>query len=71
MACLDRDDQDGTGDCCRPAVVRAYREMRDRGQPDRFAFDAAMTVYRWHHPETPAPAADAIVSGWVQDGPLH
>jgi len=61
----------GDGDCCRPAVVRAYREMRDRGQPDRFCYEAAMAVYRWHHPETPDEGAEAIVSGWVFDGTRH
>ncbi|MBI1206954.1 MAG: hypothetical protein GC191_06660 [Azospirillum sp.] len=58
-------------DCCRPAVVRAYRELCERGQPDRFAFEAAVTVYRWHHPEVPPARAGDIVSGWVWNGTPH
>ena len=48
------------------AVVRAYRELRGKGQPDRFAFEAALTVYFWHHPLVPAAEAGQIVAGWVQ-----
>ncbi len=58
-------------DCCRPAVVRAYREMREKSQPERFAYEAALTVYRWHHPEVPAPMAQQVVSGWVWTGTRH
>lgn len=53
------------GDCCRPAVQRAYRELLAKGEPDRYCFEAALTVYRWHHPETPAAAASGIVTAWV------
>ena len=48
-------------------VVRTYRELRGKGQPDRFAFEAALTVYFWHHPLVPAAEAGEIVSGWVRD----
>ena len=49
------------------AVVRTYRELRGKGQPDRFAFEAALTVYFWHHPLVPAARAGEIVAGWVRD----
>ncbi|WP_328702834.1 hypothetical protein [Arenibaculum pallidiluteum] len=58
-------------DCCRPAVQRAYAELRDRGQPERYAFEAALTVYHYYHPETPSAEAQTIVSEWVWDGPRH
>ena len=67
MAC--RDDLDLP--CCRPAVVRAYTELRARGEPDQYCLDAALTVYRWHHPETPQPQALNIVSSWVDTPVLH
>jgi hypothetical protein len=56
---------------CMPAVVRAYREMRGKGQPDRFALEAAVTVYLWHHPQVPSAEAQQIVSFWVADGVRH
>lgn len=61
----------GNGDCCRPAVVRAYREMHAKGQPDRYCFEAAVIVYLWHHPDTPQPEAMDIVGSWVSAGTLH
>ena len=42
------------------------RELRGKGQPDRFAFEAALTVYFWHHPLVPAAEAGEIVAGWVR-----
>ena len=48
------------------AVVRTYHELRGKGQPDRFAFEAALTVYFWHHPLVPAAEAGEIVAGWVR-----
>lgn len=59
------------GRSCMSAVRRAYHELRNKGQPDRFAFEAAVTVYRWHHPEVPAPTADQIVAAWVWNGVSH
>ena len=53
------------------AVVRTYRELRGKGQPDRFAFEAALTVYLWHHPLIPIIEASRIVAGWVREGTMH
>jgi hypothetical protein len=66
MGCSD--DFDACGDRCRPAVERTYREMRGHGQPETVCLEAATTVYRWHHPEVPLPAALHRVSSWVFDG---
>ncbi|ASG21533.1 hypothetical protein [Nitrospirillum viridazoti] len=69
MACRE----DATSDCCRPAVVRAYQEMRGKGQPEKFCLEAAITVYRWHHPspDNLPPEVMAMVTGWVHDGLRH
>lgn len=53
-------------DPCAQAVKRAYTEMLADGCPERFANEAALAVFRWHHPEISAPYADAIVHGWVK-----
>lgn len=61
----------GSGDCCRSAVTRAYREMRSRGVPDAHCLDAALAVYQWHHPESESVSAAAIVGSWVTGASLH
>lgn len=68
---LSRSACGSNSDCCGPAVRRAYAELRTRGQPERYAFEAALTVFLYHHPGTPADRAEAIVSGWVWDGTRH
>ena len=54
-----------------PAVVRVYRELRGKGQPDRFAFEAALTVYLWHHPLVPVAEAGRIVASLIQASPIQ
>jgi hypothetical protein len=61
----------GDGDCCRPAVTRAYREMRASGAPEPYCVDAAMAVYRWYHPESTEPDAASVVSFWVSGAARH
>jgi len=58
-------------DRCREAVIRAFRELSARGQPDSFAFDAALAVFHWHHPEVSDEAAGTIVASWLRCGPAH
>lgn len=53
------------GDCCIGAVQRSYSEMCASGAPESIAFDAALTVFRWHHPEVPATDAVTLVRGWI------
>ncbi len=48
--------------CCQAAVKRAYAEMRASGAPEKHAVDAALFIYRLHHPETPVDLAEAEVS---------
>ena len=51
--------------CCRTAVERAFDEMRERGVPDLHAFEAALFLYRFHHPDIPAHDARTEVSWWT------
>ena len=56
---------------CREAVTRAYRGMLDCGVPDSVALDAAIRVYRYHHPEATRDHAHLTVETWVFTGRLH
>ena len=56
-------------DRCRTAATRAYRELRQRGVPDRPAFEAAVTLYRYHHPETARGEAKWLVAEWITEEP--
>lgn len=71
--CDDQRHRDGRpAPCaCQMAVTRAFREMHASGAPDSHCLDAALAVYRWHHPETAAPDAAGIVTQWVHRGALH
>lgn len=55
----------------RTAVKRCYDGLCRSGQPERYALEAAVTVYRWHHPETPLSQAENIVALWVGNAVLH
>ena len=57
--------------CCRPAVRRAYSELRQCGQPERYAFEAAVAVFRYHHPAARPRQAELVVAEWVFDGVRH
>jgi hypothetical protein len=61
----------GKADCCQPAVRRAYSELRRFGQPERYAFEAAVTVYRYYHPNVVQAHAETVVASWVWDGVRH
>ncbi|MBI1181624.1 MAG: hypothetical protein GC201_13815 [Alphaproteobacteria bacterium] len=55
----------GEGSACREAALRAYRSLRDSGVIDRHAFEAAVRVFRHHHPETYPLQARHIVAEWI------
>lgn len=59
------------GDCCQSAVVRAYREMQKKGEPNQFALDAALAVFSWYHPDVHPARAQEIVACWVHEGAVH
>ncbi len=52
---------------CRVAVVRTYRELRDRGASDRWAFGSAMIVFRNHHPEVASAEVPYRIAGWIEE----
>lgn len=55
-------------DCkCYGAVMRAYKSMKS-DEPEHVAFDAALRVYRYHHPEHAKPEARLTVESWVYAG---
>ena len=45
--------------------MRAYQELRDRGLIDPDAFEAAVRVFRHHHPETRTGDARLVVADWI------
>ena len=51
--------------CCRPAVERAFSELTARGVPESHAVEAALFIYRFHHPDIPVCAAAADVMCWT------
>lgn len=55
---------------CREAVTRCYAGLCDCGQPECYALQAAVTVYRFHNPECNPHMAETIVSRWVA-GPVR
>ncbi len=55
------------GHKCKKASLRAYRELRQCGRTAPAAFDAAVAVHRYHHPETAPRESGRIVSGWIEE----
>ena len=57
-------------DCkCYPAVLRTYKCMSD--EPEHVALEAALRVYRYHHPEDPKDKARLTVESWVYADSHH
>jgi hypothetical protein len=54
-----------SGDACRTAALRAYRELRDRGLIDPDAFEAAVRVFQYHHPSMLRGDAKLVVADWI------
>jgi len=53
---------------CREAVVRAYGELKEKKVPNIAAFDSAVRIFRYHHPEIPALDARFTVADWIGEG---
>jgi hypothetical protein len=51
---------------CQAAVLRAFNELRGLGQCEETALRAALKVFAFHEPGTPAHVASAIVEGWTR-----
>ena len=56
---------------CRAAVQRCYTGLSGYGQPEQYALEAAITVYRYHHPECSPDEAETVVSRWVAGSRHH
>lgn len=56
---------------CRNAVNRAYDGMLESGAPASVALEAALRVYRYHHPHQADDAAQTTVETWVFRGLHH
>ena len=50
---------------CERAVVTAYRELRATGEQDLPAFNACISLYRIHHPESSSNEAQRLVAEWI------
>ena len=60
--------RDIASDCaCRAAVERVYREFIRHGDDDCQAFESAVRVYRFHHPEASLRNARYAVAEWVAE----
>jgi hypothetical protein len=55
----------GESAACRQAATRAYQALRDSGVIDQHAFEAAVRVFRHHHPDTYPRQARHIVAEWI------
>ena len=53
------------------AVERAFIELSALGVPQGHAVEAALIVYRFHHPEIPVQAAVVDVTRWTIGQTLH
>ena len=58
-------------DCkCYGAVMRAYKCMKS-DEPETVALEAAVRVYRHHHPEDSKHDARLTVQSWVHAEHVH
>lgn len=51
---------------CRAAVLRVFNELRGFGECDEMALRAALRVFAFHRPDTPARFAAEIVEKWTR-----
>lgn len=59
-------------DCkCYGAVLRTYNAMKKSECPETVAREAAIRVYRFHHPEDPKNQAALTVETWLHAERLH
>lgn len=57
-------------DCkCYKAVMRTYAGFSD--EPENVAMEAAIRVYRYHHPEDNKMDAHLTVERWIAAGHIH
>lgn len=54
---------------CYAAVMRTYLSLNK--VPDQVAMEAALRVYRYHHPEDSKHDATLTVERWVNEEHIH
>jgi hypothetical protein len=57
--------------CCRSAVERAFAGLTASGVPAKHAVEAALVIYRAHHPDIPIENAVADVMRWTIGRTVH
>jgi hypothetical protein len=50
---------------CKPAVLKTYQSLMQDGNPQRVAVEAALRVYRFHHPQDSKEDSKLTVERWV------
>lgn len=50
---------------CHDATIRAYQMLKDTGQREGHAYEAAVRVFRHYHPDRPSIDAYEIVADWL------
>ena len=50
---------------CQTAVIRAYTELRQRGQTEGDSYSASVRIYRHFHPESDRIVALDTVAEWI------
>lgn len=56
---------------CWRAVMQTYAALTAYNNPEKTALEAAVRVYRFHHPEDGKEGARLIVERWVNHSQLH
>lgn len=51
----------------RPAALRTYVELTERGLTDRGAFESAVTLVRLRVPEFPGHEVTHLVADWISE----
>ena len=68
MVVVDLNEWKHTRCCrCQTAVLRAFDELVKRNESLKVAEEAAVIVYRYHHPEIPFEGAVDTVSSWIRN----
>lgn len=71
---MDQDEMSCSEDefcVCRDIVRRAHSGMLNKGADTGSAIEAAIRVYRYHHPETGLTESRELVEHWVLGRFLH
>jgi hypothetical protein len=67
----ERDDDPSTFCKCRAAVHQTYAALTAYNNPENLALEAAIRVYRFHHPEAPRMSARLTVENWLNANHRH